>query len=109
MSNQRPGGPRSPPGGAVNDRSSPITTMEDPTDETYNLETDIFGDVLTHEKTPSTFRGISCQLGGLPTNANDPQYETFVKALLKQQMDVVAMQEISINFSYTGLYDQWKQ
>jgi hypothetical protein len=51
---------------------------------------------------------MSCQLGGLPVHSKDPKYKTLIKTILDRQIDVVAMQEIGLNFNCTGTSDQWK-
>jgi exonuclease III len=68
-----------------------------------------FGNSLAHSKQPQTFRGISCQLGGLPINPNDPKYKTLVQSILERHIDVVAFQEIGINFNRAGPDGTWKK
>jgi exonuclease III len=104
---QRPDGPRSPPGGAAIDR--PPAAQEAQENTITIQENTHFGDCLPHSKQPQTFRGISCQLGGLPFNPNDPKYETLVQSVLERHIDVVAFQEIGINFNRAGPDGTWKK
>ena len=109
-SNQRPGGPRSPPGDASLDRSSSSSSESSEIITETNDETNThYGDYMCYDKPPSTFRGISCQLGRLPVDRNDPKYEALIQSVLQRNIDVVAMQEIGLNFTYAGVHDQWKQ
>ena len=60
-------------------------------------------------KRPNIFRGISVQLGGLPKNPIDTKHEFLVQAILDHDVDVVAIQEVGINFSRVGVEGQWKK
>jgi len=98
MSRRPPGDSRSSPGNRLNDRtptSKGITTRK------------TFGDWLG-PKQSRVFRGISCQLGGLPINRSDPAYQQLLERLFEYQVDVAAMQEIGINFSKCPVAHQWK-
>ena len=103
-SNYGPGGSRSPPGAPSHDRAT-VTAQElcrAPSESHH------FGDLL-RPKRPHVFRGISCQLGCLPLRPDDPKHEALIDAISSNQVDVIALQELGINFSRAGPHGQWKQ
>ena len=55
-----------------------------------DMEQFYFGDYLG-EKQPNVFRGISCQLGGLPIDPEDPTHDTLIKSMLDYRIDVMAL------------------
>ena len=93
------------PGVLIQDRATAL----DPIPQTPVLYTrNIFGDKI-HPKRPQVFRGVSCQLGNLPTHPKDPKHEALAHAISHYQADVTAMQEVGINFSRAGVEGQWKK
>ena len=105
---QRQGGSRSPPTDATPfDRTLTSDLDVEGIDELTN-ETNYYGDLL-EPKQKNVFRGVSVQVGGLPIDPTDPKYETFIQAVLDHDVDVVAIQEVGINFNYAGVNGQWKK
>ncbi len=75
-----------------------------------SIEQIYFGDFLGVQPKPTgVFRGVSCQLGGLPTDHNDPKHHDLIQAIKLYDMDVVALQEVGINFNSPGVYGSWRQ
>jgi hypothetical protein len=107
--NQWPNGDRIPLGDAAPDQTpSPSTDTSDESVVSHENNYTHFGDHMAPEKPSKIFWGMSCQLGGLPVHSKDPKYKTLIKTILNRQIDVVAMQEIGLNFNCTGASDQWK-
>jgi exonuclease III len=112
MLRHQPGGSRPPPGvHQTSDRSSvsdsSIGSIDNIIENTY------YGDFIgpqlpTIQKSPNTFRGVSCQLGGLLSDPTHPKHKDLVDAILRHNPDVIALQEIGINFSYAGSNGDWK-
>ena len=95
-----------PPAGEANPHG-PLSATNSDTDSASDIENYYFGDVIG-PKSEQVFRGVSCQLGGLPVDPCDPMHEELVQAMRLYDMDIVALQEIGINFNYTGVNGQWK-
>jgi hypothetical protein len=119
MLRHQPGGSRPPLGvHQTSDRSSASDSLIGSVDNI--IENTYYGDFIgpqlpTINKSPNTFRGVSCQLGGLPTDPTHPKHQDLVNAILKHNPDVIALQEIGINFSYAvinfsyaGTNGDWK-
>ena len=103
--NCMPGGSWPPSGVLAQDRA----TVLDPQPQTpVVFQQNTFGDKI-NKKRPQVFRGVSCQLGNLPTHPQDPKHQALIKAISHYQADVTAIQEIGINFSYAGVEGQWKK
>jgi len=101
MVNRQPAGSRPPAGSSTQTDRIPAPAPPTP-------KRNYFGDPLG-PKPPNSFRGISCQLGGLPVNPTNSKYDDLLSFILSAEPDVTAMQEIGINFSNCGSEDQWKQ
>ena len=106
--NSQPSGSRSPLG---DDSSSDRTTASDHTiGNGDSIEHLYYGDFIGYDpKTPHTFRGVSCQLGGLPTDHRGSKHLDLITAFKDYDMDMVAIQEVGINFNYPGIYGSWRQ
>jgi hypothetical protein len=102
-----PGGQRSPPGVNHSGRS---TTSESHNSNGLgvNNETTYYGDFIGRKQS-KVFRGVCCQLGGLGKDPNGPKHEALTKAMARFDVDVIALQEVGINFRYTGIKGGLKQ
>ena len=47
-------------------------------------------------------------MGGFSVDPKVPKHKDFVNAATRYQMDVLAIQEVGINFTYSGVNGQWK-
>ena len=94
---------------ALNDGSTP-SASEPVVEEVTNIENETyyFGDLLEPKK-KHVFRGVSVQLGGFPVKPTDSKHEDFIAAMIDHEVDVVAIQEVGINFSRMGVEGQWKK
>ena len=68
----------------------------------------IYGDTIK-KKPANVFRGVCCQLGCLPLDPADAKHEALINSMSHYHADVVALQEIGINFLRAGVNSQWKR
>ena len=76
--------------------------------ETIENKTYYYGDLLEPKK-KNIFRGISVQLAGLPVDPTHCKHEEFIQAVVDHDADVVAIQEVGLNFNQLGVNGQWKK
>jgi exonuclease III len=103
---ERSEGTKSPSDDAIMTATATDSVAEDNNLNENTIQ--FYGDLL-EPKEKKIFRGISVQLNGLPVDPLDPKHEALVEAIIKHDPDVVAFQEVNINFSRVGVEGQWKK